>query len=129
MLSQVPRFFVGWPPVSPAGLLQKQERMLEDAFVGQFEVNTVFGNLEIRYAAQGREEVFLGVRIVNGPHWLADTVRACSVSRGKLHARHTEFCFRHILPVTNRIAAEAVPEAINEIARTGAVSLAPADSG
>ena len=72
MFSEVRGFDSIGVPASLTGLLHEQERMLEDAIVTEFQMDTIVGDCHVGRPTQGGQEVRFGVGIVDSPHGLEE---------------------------------------------------------
>jgi len=52
--------------------------------------------LYIRAPSQGRKEMFFGIRVIDGPPWLKETVGAPAAERPVFHAHQLELGFRRV---------------------------------
>src|SRR5205823_2291308 len=93
MLAKVCSFLRCWPPTALSRLLQKQKRIFKDARVGQFKMLTewiVLEDIDVSHTAERREEMLFGVRIVDRPPRLNDSVRSRAARRLVLDACHVK---------------------------------------
>src|SRR5262249_1326988 len=99
------------PPPLPR-LLQKQKRKLKDPRVGQLELlfeRIVFKYVDGGYPAECSEEMLFGIRIIDRPPRLNDSMRSRAAIRLVFDAGHFEFTAGVILIGTSGFGRRRPP--------------------
>ena len=93
-------------PVAAARLLQEQPRVVEQVLVVERQMAAVGRDLDARHALDGRQEMRLRVRIVDGPPRVAIAARARAAAREIREPRHVKLGLGRRAARLGRLAAK-----------------------